>query len=151
MAEDGVETRAHTALHVLKGAVQKVLGAELTNGVYVSRDSGRLSVQFERKPTDEEMADVQAEANGCIGMNLPVEIIEMQRDDAEKKYGSMIYDAFPLPANVTQLKIANIEGWNINCCNKAHTQTTADVGNIRIDHWRFREAKRTLEISFKIL
>ena len=145
-----VETRTHTALHVLKGAVQKVLGAELTNGVYVGGDSGRLSVQLERKPTDEEMSAVEAEANECMKNNLPVGIIEMDRSEADAKYGKVIYDAFPIPANVTRLKIANIEGWNTNACNKVHTATTGEVGRISIDHWRFREPKQTLEISFKV-
>jgi alanyl-tRNA synthetase len=145
-----VETRTHTALHVLKGAVQKVLGAELTNGVYVGVDSGRLSVQFDRKPTDEEMARVEAEANGCVKRDLHIEIIEMDRSEADAKYGKVIYDAFPIPANVTRLKIANIEGWNTNACNKEHTATTGEVGRISIDHWRFREPKQTLEISFKV-
>jgi len=145
-----VETRTHTALHVLKGAVQKVLGAELTNGVYVSGDSGRLSVQFGRKPTDEEVAQVEAEANGCVGKNLPVKITETDRKEAEAKYGNAIYDAFPIPAGVMRLTIADIEGWNVNACNREHTATTGEVGRIAIDHWRFREPKRTLEISFKI-
>ena len=42
------EVRTHTALHVLKGAVVKVLGAEWTAGVAVDGSHGRLTVQFSR-------------------------------------------------------------------------------------------------------
>lgn len=145
-----VETRTYTALHILKGAVQKVLGAELTTSVYVSGDSGRLSVQFGRKPTDEEVARIESEANECVKRNEEVSILEMDRAEAEQKFSNAIYDAFPVPAYVTKLKIVNIEGWNINCCNKEHTKTTGEVESIKIDHWRFRESKQMLEISFKV-
>lgn len=144
------EVRTHTALHILKGAVQKVLGAELTTNVYVSGGSGRLSVQFNRKPTEEEIAKVETEANECVKRNEEVKMLEMERAEAEQKFGNVIYDAFPIPAHVTKLKIANIEGWNINCCNKEHTKRTGEVGIIKINHWRFRESKQELEISFKV-
>ncbi|HLQ03491.1 MAG TPA: alanyl-tRNA editing protein, partial [Nitrososphaerales archaeon] len=56
------ETRTHSALHVLKGAAQKVLGTNLTTSVYVSGGRGRLTVQSVRKPTQEEMRRVEQEA-----------------------------------------------------------------------------------------
>lgn len=151
MMQTDVEVRTHTALHILKGAVQKVLCAELTTGVYVSGESGRLSVQFNRKPTDEEIQRIENEANECVKRNEDVKILEMNRQEAEQKFGNAIYDAFPVPAHITKLKIAHIEGWNINCCNKEHTKTTGEIGKIKINHWRFRESKKTLEISFKII
>jgi len=54
-----VEARTHTALHVLKGAVVRVLGAEWTAGVSVDGSHGRLTVQFDRKPTEEELAEIE--------------------------------------------------------------------------------------------
>jgi len=51
------EVKAHAALHVVKGAVRKVLGAKWTASVHVSGSHGRLTVQFNRKPTDEEIKD----------------------------------------------------------------------------------------------
>ena len=50
-----IEMRTHTALHVLKGAVQKVLDVKWTSGVFVEGNRGRLTVQFGRKPTDSEL------------------------------------------------------------------------------------------------
>jgi alanyl-tRNA synthetase len=150
MAGEDVEVKTHTALHVLKGAVQKVLGAKLTTGVYVNGNDGRLTVQFNRKPTVEEISRIENEANACVKRNQEVNVFEMDRKEAELKFGDIIYDAFPVPSHITRLKIAHIEGWNINCCNKTHTRTTGEVGKIKIDDFRFRPAKGILEISFKV-
>jgi len=60
------EPRTHTAVHVLKGAVQQVLGAKWTVSVYVSGTHGRLTVQFDRKPTDEEVARIERAANDKV-------------------------------------------------------------------------------------
>jgi alanyl-tRNA synthetase len=144
------ETRTHTALHVLKGAAQKVLNASLTTSVYVGGENGRLSIQFNRKPTDEEIVRIENEANNCIERNVEVKTLEMDRPEAEKRFGNIIYDNFSLPESITKLKILYIEDWNANCCIKEHTNTTGEVGKIKIDHWRFRESKQVLEISFKV-
>lgn len=157
-----LEIRTHTALHVLKGAIQSVLGAEqaevakqlryiLTAGVFVQGEHGRLTVQFERKPADDEIAHVEKAANQKIGENAAVEVIEMERGEAEAKFGNAIYDLFPLPSSITSLRICVIENWNINCCNKQHCATTGEIGVIKLGKPRFRENKRLLEIPFDVI
>ncbi len=146
-----IETKTHTALHIVKGAAQKVLGTDITTSVYANGPDGRLTVQCNRKPTDEEIKQIETESNNCITQNKEVKIIEMERTDAENKFGNVMYDAFPLPAHITKFKILQIENWNINCCNKGHTKTTAEVGKIEIDKTRFRDAKQLLEISFRVI
>jgi alanyl-tRNA synthetase len=145
-----IEERTHTALHVLKGAVQNVLGAKWTAGVFVQENHGRLTVQFERKPTDEEMEKIEEAANNKIKEDVSVEILEMGRKDAEDKFGGIIYDLFPLPEHIQTVKISNIAGWNLNCCNKAHVKTTGEIGKITLGKERFRENKKMLEIPFDV-
>lgn len=145
------ETRTHTALHVLKGAVQRVLGAKWTAGVFVQSNHGRLTVQFDRKPSEEELEEIEELANKKIKENATVEILDMNRTDAERGFGDTIYDLFPIPQHITQLRICNIADWNINCCNKEHCKTTGEIGTIKLDKPRFRENKKLLEISFDII
>jgi alanyl-tRNA synthetase len=147
---DYIELRAHTALHVLKGAAAKVLGAKWTAGVYVEGIHGRLMVQFERKPSDEELAQVEQEANRKIRENVPVEELELDRAEAERRWGDAIYDLFPLPASLTRLRILHIPGWNVNTCKERHTKTTGEIGALKIVKTRYRPAKQILEISFEI-
>ncbi|MCD6139589.1 MAG: alanyl-tRNA editing protein [Thermococcus sp.] len=148
-----MEVKTHTALHVLKGAVVKVLGEEAkwTASVYVSGKHGRLTVKFNRKPTKEEIKEIERLANEKIRENVSVEVYELPRDEAEKRFGKEIYDLFPLPEEIRTLKVVVIEGWNINACKKEHTKTTGEIGQIKIKKVRFRKAKELLEISFDVV
>jgi alanyl-tRNA synthetase len=144
------ETRAHTAVHVLKGAVQKVLGAKWTASVHVSGGRGRLTVQFDRKPTDEELARVEEAANAKVAEGAEVVEFEMDRGEAEGHFGDSIYDLYPVPAGVSRLRIVRIPDWNINCCIEGHTDSTAAVGRIRLGQTRFRNSRRELELEFEL-
>jgi alanyl-tRNA synthetase len=145
-----VEVRTHTALHVLKGAVVRVLGAEWTAGVAVDGTHGRLTVQFDRKPTDEELAEIEELANEKIREDAPVEELELDRAVAEGRWGDGIYDLFPLPASITRLRVFHLPGWNVNACNKEHTTSTGEIGSLRIAKARFRAGKGLLEISYDV-
>ncbi len=145
------EVRTHSGVHVVKGAVQKVLGAKLTSSVYVSGAHGRLTVQFDRKPTDGEMARIEQEANEKISEGAEVLEFEMERGEAEGHFGDDMYDLFPVPDGVTILKIVRIPDWNINCCNHGHVDSTAEIGRIKLGKERFRNAKRELEIEFELV
>jgi len=145
-----LEARTHTALHVLKGAVVKVLGAKWTAGVYTSGSHGRLTVQFDRKPTAEEVARIEGLANDKIGEDTAVEVLRMSREAAEARWGDAVYDLFPLPESIRELSVAHIPGWNVNACNKEHTETTGEIGGIRISKTRFRQSKGLLEISYDV-
>ena len=145
-----IETRTHTALHVLKGAVVKVLGARWTAGVHVKGNHGRLTLQFDRKPTPEEVTRIEELANSKIMEDALVEVTDMERTEAEELWGDAIYDLFPLPPAITRLTILHIPGWNVNACNKQHTSTTVQIGRFTITKTRHRATKRLLEISYDI-
>jgi alanyl-tRNA synthetase len=144
------EVKAHTALHVVKGAVRKVLGAKWTASVHVSGNHGRLTVQFNRKPTDEEIKEIERMANEKVRENAPVKVYTLPREEAEKRFGDEIYDLFPIPEHVKTLSILIIEGWNVNACNKEHTKTTGEIGTIKLGKPRFRQAKQLLELPFDV-
>ncbi len=152
------EVRTHTALHVIKGAVVRVLGEEAmwTAATYVSGRHGRLTVKFNRKPTPEEVREIERLANQKISEDLKVEILYLPRDEAEKRFGDVIYDLFPIPPEVRDLYIVLIRDrdgsiWNINACNKQHTETTGPIGGVRLGKPRFRASKQLLELPFDIV
>ena len=145
-----VELRTHSAAHVVKGAVQKVLGAKWTASVHVSGSHGRLVVQFDRMPTDDELSRIEQAVNEKVSEGAEVLEFEMERQEAEGHFGDAIYDLFPVPSEVTLLKIVRIPDWNINCCNESHVENTGEIGEIRLGKPRFRNSKRELEIEFDL-
>ena len=148
-----VETRAHTALHVVKGAIVKVLGdgAKWTAGTSVDGSHGRITVQFDRKPTDDEVREIERLANEKIREDQPIEIHMLSRVEAETRWGDLIYDLFPLPERITELQVFHLPGWNVNACNKEHTSSTGGVGELVITKARFRNKKQLLEVSFDLV
>jgi alanyl-tRNA synthetase len=139
-----------SALHVLKGAAQKVLGTDLTTGVFAEGGRGRLTVECAAKPSEGQMAEIERLANRKIEEDAPIERLDMDRNEAEAAFGKAIYDRFPVPASVRRLAIARIEGWNVNCCLGPHLATTGGIGRLSIVRWRHRLSRNELEISFEI-
>jgi alanyl-tRNA synthetase len=136
---------------VLKGAVQQVLGAKWTASVFVSGTHGRLTVQFDRKPTAEEVERIEQLANEKVSEGAEVLEFEMEKDEAEGHFGNAIYDLFPVPSSVTRLKIVRIPDWNINCCIENHVENTSQVGRIRLGAPRFRNSRKELELEFDLV
>ena len=79
------EVRTHTALHIIKGAIVKVLGedAKWSTSANVNGLHGRIAVEFNRKPTDEEIASIERLANEKIEENAVIETHELSRKNAE--------------------------------------------------------------------
>lgn len=64
------------------------------------------------------------EANGKIMEDAPVEELEMDKAEAEERFGDAISDLFPIPPSVKRLKILHIKDWNVNACKEKHTRST---------------------------
>ena len=128
----------------------KVLGAKWTAGVYAQGSRGRLTVQFDRKPSEEEIATVERLVNEKIVEDAPIEVHDLDRSEAEERWGDAIYDVFPIPSSITRLNILHLPGWNVNACNKEHTASTGEIGSLRITKFRHRGKKQLLEISFEV-
>jgi len=144
------EVRTHSAIHVLKGAVQSVLGAKWTISTYASGRHGRLTVQFERMPGEQELVRVEEAANKKVSEGAEIVEFEMEKEEAEKHFGDQIYDLFPIPSGVTRLKIVRIPDWNVNCCIERHVESTSQIGQIRLGKHRFRNSRRELELEFEV-
>ena len=147
-----IEVRTHTALHIVKGAIVKILGedAKWSTSAGIDGSHGRIAVEYNRKPTEEEIADIQRMIDEKIAEDAEIEIHELSRRDAEARWGDWIYDKFPLPESIQHLSVFYLPDWNVNACNKEHTETTGQVGAIRITKTRYRNSKQVLEVSYDI-
>jgi len=147
-----IETRTHTALHIVKGAIVKILGedAKWSTSAGVNGNHGRIAVEYNRKPTDEEITEIQRKVDEKIAENAKIEIHQLGRKDAEDRWGDWIYDKFPLPESIQQLTVFYLPDWNVNACNKHHTETTGQIGSIKITKTRYRNSKQVLEVSYEV-
>jgi alanyl-tRNA synthetase len=147
-----IETRTHTALHIVKGAIVKVLGpdAKWSTSAAVDGNHGRIAVEYPRKPTDKQLEEIQTRVDEKIAEDAEIETYTMSRKDAEARWGDWIYDKFPLPDTIKEVTIFHLPDWNVNACIKPHTRTTGEVGKIQITKTRYRNSKQMLEVSYDI-
>ena len=147
-----IEVRTHTALHIVKGAIVKVLGpdAKWSTSAGVNGSHGRIAVEFNRKPTEEELEEIQEKVDQKIAEDAKIETYTMSRKEAEERWGDWIYDKFPLPESIQEVSIFHLPDWNVNACVKQHTDTTGQIGSIRITKTRYRNSKQVLEVSYEV-
>jgi len=147
-----IETKTHTALHIVKGAILKTLGPEAkwSTSAAVNGTHGRIAVEYPRKPTEEQLEEIQQKVDTKIQENAEIETYTMTRKEAEERWGDWIYDKFPLPESIQEVTIFHLPDWNVNACNKPHTKTTGQIGKIHITKTRYRNSKQILEVSYDI-
>lgn len=79
----------HTATHLLHQALRDLFGKQLhQSGSNITTERLRFDFNFDRKLTDEEIANLEKTVNGKITENLPVHF-EMLPTDEAKKMGAI--------------------------------------------------------------
>ena len=146
------DVRAHSAIHVLKGAVTKVLGPRrFTFGQAWEGGAGILKARSEAPPAPQEVSKVEVAANNKVSEDAEILDFEMDRQEAEGHFGTGIYDLCPAPREGVLLHIVRIEGWEASCCSMDHVGSTGSIGAMRIDGVAFDDAKKELELRFHLL
>jgi alanyl-tRNA synthetase len=141
------ETRAHSAVHVLKGAVTKVLGPRR----FVFGENGVLKLKADGPPTPQEVGKIGAAANRKISEDAEILEFEMDRQEAEGHFGTGIYDLSSAPGPGELLKIVRMQDWEASYCPHAHAESTGSIGAIRIDGATFDDAAKEVVIRFHLL
>ncbi len=140
------ELRAHTAVHVLKGAVRKVLGPRRFNYA----EEGVLRFDGEGALEAEDVEKVGEAANKKIAEDEEVLEFSMEREEAEGHFGTGIYDLNPAPQGGELVRIVRISGWEASSCPRKHVESTGEIGEVRMDGASFDGATRQVEITFHL-
>jgi len=123
--------RHHTATHILLEAARRVLGQHVwQHGAQKGIDRSRLDITHYQRITDEELRKIEELANWIVMQDLPVNCHWMERNEAEKKYGFVLYQGGVVPG--AKIRIVEIEGWNTQACAGTHCPRTGEVGPIII-------------------
>ena len=124
-----METKYHTATHLLNAALKKVLGPHVhQKGSNITAERMRFDFSHDTKMTDEEKQKTEDLVNEYIKMAIPVERFEMKKEDALKlgaeamfieKYGDI----------VSVYKIGDV---SLEVCGGPHVSNTSELGTFKI-------------------
>jgi misacylated tRNA(Ala) deacylase len=121
--------RYHTASHVLAAIIEQETGALIT-GNQIGEDKTRIDFSLDEMDRDQMMA-TEAKVNDIAEKGLPLKFYFMPRDEAEKN-PKITKLAMGLPPAVKELRIVEIEGFDVNACGGTHLANTKEIGRIRI-------------------
>ena len=123
--------RIHTATHLLNGASRHVLGPWVwQHSAFKEEDYGRLDITHFAKLTDDDVRRIEETANDMVMKNFPVNVSYLPRREAEAKYGFRLFQGGVVPSRT--LRIVNIADWDVEACGGTHTNTTGQVGFIKV-------------------
>ena len=124
-----MEIKYHTATHLLNAALKKVLGPHVhQKGSNITAERMRFDFSHPAKMTDEEKKQAEDLVNEYIKMAIPVERLEMKKEDALKmgaeamfidKYGDI----------VSVYKIGDV---SLELCGGPHVKNTSELGHFKI-------------------
>jgi len=119
--------RMHTSAHLLSAIFNKETGALIT-GNQIEPDKSRIDFSlddFDR----EKMLVYCAQANEAITKNPPVKTYFMKREEALKIPG-ITKLASVMPPEVKDLRIVEIEGYDLQADGGVHVKNLGEVGKI---------------------
>ena len=124
-----METKYHTATHLLNAALKQVLGSHVhQRGSNITAERMRFDFSHPTKMTDEEKKATEDLVNEWIKEAIPVEHLEMKKDDAIKigaeamfieKYGDIV-------------SVYKIGDKSIELCGGPHVHNTSELGHFKI-------------------
>lgn len=129
-----VETRYHTATHLLHQALRTVLGDHVSQkGSNITAERLRFDFTHPTKMTDEEKMKVEKIVNEKIQAALPVNVVEMKLADAEKT-GALHFFGDKYGETVTVYYIGDsIEAaFSKEFCGGPHVKNTNELGKFKI-------------------
>ena len=124
-------TKHHSATHILNSSSRINLGSWVwQNSAFKEERYARLDITHHSALNREEIERIEKTANNVIRQDLPVTIKIYDRGEAEQKYTFRIYQGGVVPTN--NVRIVNIEGWDIEACGGTHISKTGEIGLIKI-------------------
>ena len=142
-----------SALHVIKGAVASVLRiptGRTTERVSVSKAGGCLTINsLPEMITDEQKELIVTNIKNKIDEDQSFVVFTIPRAKAEELYRDTMYDKFEVPAEVKELRLVSLEGWNLNANRNPVIKSTGLLGSVSIPKWKHNASKSLLEIHFE--
>lgn len=122
--------RTHTAMHILCGVVWRDYGALVTGG-QMEPLQGRMDFEFERLQ-QELVREIEEKINAEVAAARPVRVRILPRQEAFQIPDLIRTKVNLLPPSITQVRVVEIEGLDMQADGGTHVANTAEVGPLRI-------------------
>ena len=123
--------RLHTATHIINFCAREVLGNHVwQNGSNLKPEFGTLDITHYDNLSQNEIFQIERLANKTVFENKKVTIEELDRTQAEKKYGFSLYQGGAIP--MKKLRVIKITNSDIEACGGIHMESTGGIGLIKI-------------------
>lgn len=124
-----METKYHTATHLLNAALKQVLGSHVhQRGSNITEERMRFDFSHPSKMTPEEKAKTEELVNKWIEEAIPVERLEMKKEEAIAMGAEAMF-ADKYADIVTVYKIGDV---STEICGGPHVSNTKELGHFKI-------------------
>ncbi|HUW13187.1 MAG TPA: alanyl-tRNA editing protein [Anaerolineae bacterium] len=126
--------RTHTALHILCGVIWRDYGAQVTGG---NMEPAQARMDFEFETMRRELVDeIEAKINEEIAAGRPVREKLLPRDEAFQIPDLIRTKVNLLPPQISEVRIVEIVGLDLQADGGTHVANTSEVGTIRITDYK---------------
>ena len=126
--------RTHTAMHILCGVIWRDYEASVTGG-NMELLRGRMDFEFERMQR-ELVQEIEAKINAEVVAARPVLVRVLPREEAFQIPDLIRTKINLLPPHITQVRVVEIEGLDIQADGGTHVVNTSEVGPLRIADYK---------------
>lgn len=129
-----VETRYHTATHLLHQALRDVLGPSVQQkGSNITSERLRFDFTHAQKMTDEEKKQVEDIVNAKIKAKLPMQKVVMKKEDAEKTGALHFFgDKYGDEVSVYFIGDSLDTAYSKEFCGGPHVSNIGELGHFKI-------------------
>ena len=117
----------HTAEHILNRTMVNMFGCERSENCHIERKKSKCDFVLNEKPTDQQIAQIEAKVNEIIQKNLPVTEKLITYSEASKKYKLRV----PEDENPV-IRIISIGDYDDCPCIGEHVSNTSEIGTFKL-------------------
>jgi len=122
--------KMHTAQHIISGIIFDDYEAR-TVGNQIHADYSRVDFHPIRF-SDQDIKSIEDKCNNLIKQQLPIKIYEEERASLEKRVNQQRCNLDLLPKFITNLRIIEIEGFDVCPCAGTHVKNTSELPPLKI-------------------
>jgi len=124
------ETKYHTATHLLLASLRKVLGGDIVQkGSNITTERMRFDFNWPEKLTSEQLKVVEDMVNKKIAEKIPVEMLELPKDEAKNICTTLSFD---LSKYGDIVKVYKMGDFSTEFCGGPHVKNTSELGHFKI-------------------